>query len=65
MNDTDTQSLNLKTILLLVVVAIVAATLVTLAQTLIMGKANVAITGGVVVPIIVAIAMTARRKRVS
>ena len=64
MSDTDTQSLNLKTILLLVVVAIVTATLVPLAQTLITGKANVAITGGVVVPIIVAIAMTARRKRV-
>ena len=65
MTDTATQSLNLKTILLLVVVAIVTATVVTLAQALILGKANVAITGGVVVPIIVAIAMTARRKRVS
>jgi flagellar basal body-associated protein FliL len=48
MTDTDTQALNLKTILLLIVVAIVMAVVVTLVQTLILGKANVAITGGVV-----------------
>ena len=46
MTDTDTQALNLKTILLLIVVAIVVAVVVTLIQTLILGKANVAITGG-------------------
>lgn len=65
MTDTDTQTLNLKTILLLIVVAIVMAVVVTLVQTLILGKANVAITGGVVGAIVVVTAMSARRKRVS
>ena len=63
MTDTEPQALNLKTILLLIVVAIVMAVVVTLVQTLILGKANVAITGGVVVPIVVAIALSARRKK--
>lgn len=63
MTDTATQALNLKTILLLVVVAIVTATVVTLAQALILGKANVAITGGIVGAIVIGIAMSARRKR--
>jgi|GEM_PF-2137026 len=57
--------MNLKTILLLIVVAIVAAVVVTLIQTLILGKANIAITGGVVGAIVVVSAMSARRKRVS
>jgi len=65
MTDTDTQALNLKTILLLIVVAIVVAVVVTLIQTLILGKANVAITGGVVGAIVVVTLMSARRKRVS
>lgn len=65
MTDTDTQALNIKTILLLVVVAIVTAVVVTLLQTLILGKANVAITGGVVGAIVVASALSARRKKVS
>jgi hypothetical protein len=65
MTDTDTQSLNLKTILLLILVAIVTAVVVTLVQTLILGKANVAITGGVVGAIVVGIAISARRKKVS
>jgi len=57
--------MNLKTILLLIVVAIVVAVVVTLIQTLILGKANVAITGGVVGAIVVVSAMSARRKSVS
>ena len=57
--------MNLKTILLLIVVAIVAAVVVTLIQTLILGKANIAITGGVVGAIVVVSAMSARRKSVS
>lgn len=61
----DTKGLNLKTILLLVVVATVTAVVVTLVQALILGKPNVAITGAVVVPIVVAIALSARRKKVS
>lgn len=65
MTDTDTQALNLKTILLLILVAIVVAVVVTLVQTLILGKANVAITGGIVGAIVVVTAMNARRKRTS
>lgn len=65
MTDTDTQALSIKTILLLVLVAIVTAVVVTLLQTLILGKANVAITGGVVGAIVVASALSARRKKVS
>lgn len=57
--------MNLKTILLLIVVAIVVAVVVTLIQTLIMGKSNVAITGGVVGAIVVVSAMSARRKSAS
>jgi hypothetical protein len=65
MTDTDTQALDIKTILILVVVAIVTAVVVTLIQTIILGKANVAITGGVVGAIVVGTAMSARRKKVS
>jgi len=54
-----------KTILLLIVVAIVTALVVTLVQTLILGKANVAVTGGIVGAIVVVSAMSASRKRVS
>ena len=57
--------MNVKTILLLIVVAIVVAVVVTLIQTLILGKSNVAVTGGVVGAIVVVTAMSARRKRVS
>jgi len=57
--------MNLKTILLLIVVAIVVAVVVTLIQTLIMGKSNVAITGGVVGAIVVVSVLSARRKSVS
>jgi len=57
--------MNLKTILLLIVVAIVVAVVVTLIQTLILGKSNVAITGGIVGAIVVVSAMSARRKQVS
>ena len=62
MTDTETQGLNIKTILILVVVAIVTAVIVTLAQTFVLGKSNVAITGGVVGAIVVVTAMSARRK---
>jgi hypothetical protein len=63
MPDTGTQALNIKTILILVVVAIVTAVLVTFLQVLILGKSNAAITGGAVGAIVVGIAMSARRKR--
>ena len=55
---------NVKTILLLVVVAIVVSVVVTLLQTLILGKTNVAITGGVTGAMVVALGL-GRRKRSS
>ena len=64
MTDTETQALNIKTILLLIIVAFVTAVIVTLVQTFVLGKANVAITGGVVGAIVVVTAMSARRKKV-
>lgn len=60
---TDTS--NVKTILMLVVVAIVVAVVVTLIQSLILGKSNVAITGGVVGATIGGLGLSARRKRSS
>ena len=63
MTEPQTGSLNIKTILLLTLVAIVTSAAVTLVQIAIFGKANVAITGGVVVPIVVAIALSAKRKQ--
>jgi hypothetical protein len=56
---------NAKTILVLVAVAIVVAVVVTVLQTLIVGKSNVAITGGVVGAIVVALGLSAQRKRSS
>ena len=60
-----TETSNLKTILMLVAVAIVVSVVVTLIQTLILGKANVAVTGGVVGAMVVALSLNARRKRSS
>ena len=56
---------SIKTFLMLVAVAIVVAVVVTVIQTLILGKANTAITGGVVGAMVVALGLTARRKRSS
>lgn len=64
MTDTQTSSLNVKTILILIVVALVVAVLVTLAQTVMLGKANAGITGSVVGAIVAGLAISAKRKRV-
>jgi predicted membrane protein len=48
MSDTQTGSLNFKTILMLILVAVTISVVVTLIQVWLMGKSNVAITGGVV-----------------
>jgi hypothetical protein len=61
----DSQTSNMKTILVLVAVAIVVAVVVTLLQTLILGKSNTAITGGVVGAMVVALGLSSRRKRSS
>ena len=52
---------NVKTILILVAVAIVASVVVTLLQVLIMGKSNVAITGGVVGATVVVLGLNKRK----
>ena len=49
------ETFNLKSILLLVAVAIVVAVVITVIQILILGKSNVAITGGVVGGMVVAL----------
>ena len=60
-----TEPNNLKTLLLLVAVAIVVAVVVTVVQTLILGKSNVAVTGGVVGAMVVVLGFNTRRKRSS
>jgi Flp pilus assembly protein TadB len=57
--------INAKTLITLVVVAIVTAVVVTVLQVLLLGKANVAITGAVVVPLVVVYTLSARRKKAS
>ena len=52
-----------KTIALMIVVAIVAAVAVTLAQKLVLGHSSVAVTGGVVGAVTAAVAITAVRKK--
>ena len=59
------ENINLKTILMLVAVAIVVAVVVTVIQTLILGKSNVAVTGGVVGAMVVALGLSTKRKRSS
>jgi hypothetical protein len=59
------QSSIVKTILTLIPVAIIIAVVVTLLQTLILGKANTAITGGVVGAMVVGLGWSTRRKKSS
>ena len=56
---------NVKALLILIAVAILVSVVVTLIQTLILGKANVAITGGVVGATVVGLGLTKRRKKSS
>ena len=53
---------NAKTILMVVAVAIVVAVVMTLIQKLILGKSNVAVTGGVVGATVVVLGLSAKRK---
>ncbi|HEY8226843.1 MAG TPA: hypothetical protein VIG25_16295 [Pyrinomonadaceae bacterium] len=62
MAENQSNSLTAKSIGILVVVAIVTAVVVTLLQTLILGRANVAVTGGVVGALTVALWMNSRKK---
>jgi hypothetical protein len=58
-----TEPSNAKRILLVVAVAIVASLVVTLIQVLMFGKANVAITGGVVGATVVVLGLNGKRKK--
>ena len=56
------ENINLKSILMLVAVAIVVAVVVTLMQVLILGKSNVAVTGGVVGAMVVVLGLGKRKR---
>ena len=60
-----TETSNVKTILIVVVAAIVVAVVVTLIQSLLLGKANVAVTGGVVGATVGGLGFSLRRKKSS
>ena len=62
MSENQTNSLTLKTIVILILVATVTAVVITLLQTLIMGRSNVAVTGGVVGALCVALWLNVKKK---
>jgi hypothetical protein len=62
MSENQTNSLTPKTIVILILVATVTAVVVTLLQTLIMGRSNVAVTGGVVGALCVALWLNVKKK---
>lgn len=57
------EAINLKSILMLVAVAIIVAVVITVIQTLILGKSNTAITGGVVGAMVIAFGLGTKRKK--
>ena len=63
MNDTQSRKLTGKGLALVVLVAIVTAFAVTLVQKLLLGHANVAVTGGVVGAVAVAMALSTMKKK--
>jgi hypothetical protein len=63
MDNPQTQKITAKNLALVILAAIVTAVVVTLIQTLILGKANIAITGGVVGATIAVLAISALRKK--
>ena len=58
----DSQSSNMKTVLVLAPLAFIVAVVVTMIQILIVGKAYTAITGGVVGAMVVGLVLNLRRK---
>jgi len=62
MSDGEKRQINAKRLALVIVVAIVVSIVVTLAQTLIVGRANIAVTGGIVGAICGFLAVTQLRK---
>lgn len=62
MPDSQTSGLTAKNILILILVAVATSVVVTLLQVLLVGKSNVAITGGVVSALCVGMWMSVRKK---
>jgi len=62
MPDSQTSGLSAKNILILILVAVATSVVVTLLQVLLVGKSNVAITGGVVGALCVGMWMSVRKK---
>jgi hypothetical protein len=63
MDNPQTQKITAKNLALVILAAIVTAVAVTLIQTLILGKANIAITGGVVGATIAVLSISTLRKK--
>jgi hypothetical protein len=62
MSDTQSRKITAKTLALVVLAAIVTAVVVTLAQRLLLGNANIAVTGGVVGAVTAVLAISAMKK---
>jgi predicted membrane protein len=62
MSEPQSGSLNLKTVALLILVAVTTSVVVTLIQVWLMGKSNVAITGAVVGALCVGLFLRSQRK---
>lgn len=63
MNNTQSQRISGKSLALVIGVAILTAVVVTLIQSLILGKANLAVTGGVVGATTAVLAISALRRK--
>jgi hypothetical protein len=62
MSNTQSQKISAKNVAIVIGVAILTAVIVTLIQTLILGKANIAVTGGVVGATTAVLAIKALKK---
>ena len=63
MAENQSSGINAKTLILLIIIAITVSVVVTLLQVLIVGKSNVAITGGIVGASVVGIWMSMKNKK--
>ena len=63
MAENDSSGLSLKSLILLIIIAVTVSVVVTLLQVLIVGKSNVAITGGIVGASVVGIWMSIKNKK--
>ena len=63
MAENESSGLSAKSLILLIIIAITVSVVVTLLQVLIVGKSNVAITGGIVGASVVGIWMSIKNKK--